>query len=83
MQTKLTLRMNSALIERAKQYAQEHDVSLSQLVAEYFAMLTAEGYEKAAFEAALPPITRSLLGILKESSYDAEDYTRYMEAKHA
>jgi hypothetical protein len=83
MQTKLTLRMNSALIEQAKQYAQEHDVSLSQLVAEYFAVLTAQDNDKAAFEATLPPITRSLVGILKESVYDPEAYKDYLAEKYA
>ena len=83
MQTKLTLRLDSTLIEQTKQYAQERGFSLSQLIAGYFTLLTSGNEADAEFEDGLPPITRSLLGILKESSYDAEDYTRYMEAKHA
>lgn len=83
MQTKLTLRMSSTLIEQAKQYAQEHDVSLSQLVAEYFALLAAEGKDTAAFEATLPPITRSLVGILKENAHDPEAYHQYLAEKYA
>lgn len=83
MYTKLTLRMDSRLIEQAKQYAEEHDSSLSQLVAEYFAVLTAKDEDPEAFERKLPPITRSLVGILKESAYDPEDYRRYLEDKYA
>lgn len=83
MQTKLTLRLDSALIEQAKQYAQEHEISLSQLVREYFTVLTNQSEDRAAFEDSLPPITRSLVGLLKESSYDAEEYRRYLEEKYA
>lgn len=83
MQTKLTLRLDDALIERAKQYAQERGFSLSQLVAEYFTVLTAQGGDENDFEDSLPPITRSLVGILKESAYDPEDYKRYLEEKYS
>ena len=40
MPTKLTLRLDAALINRAKTYAHEQDRSLSQLVADYFTHLT-------------------------------------------
>jgi len=83
MQTKLTLRLDSALIEQAKQYAQEREISLSQLVTEYFTVLTLYSEDKAAFEDSLPPITRSLAGLLKESNYDVEEYRRYLEEKNA
>ena len=36
---KLTLRMDAALIDRAKSYALEQDRSVSQLVADYFSHL--------------------------------------------
>lgn len=83
MQTKLTLRLDSALIEEAKQYAQERGFSLSQLVAEYFAVLTTVSEDEAGFKDRLPPITRSLVGILKESDYNAEDYKRHLAEKHS
>ncbi len=82
MYTKLTLRIDSRLIEEAKQYAEEHGSSLSQLVAEYFAVLTAKDDDTEAFERKLPPITRSLVGVLKESEYDPKDYHRYLEDKY-
>ena len=83
MYTKLTLRMDSKIIEQAKQYAEEHGSSLSQLVAEYFAVLTAKDEGAETFERKLPPITRSLVGVLKESEYNPEDYRRYLEDKYA
>jgi hypothetical protein len=39
MQTKLTLRLDDALIDRAKRYARRHDQSVSQLVANFFSAL--------------------------------------------
>jgi hypothetical protein len=82
MYTKLTLRIDSKIIEQAKQYAEEHGSSLSQLVTEYFAVLTAKDEDTEAFERKLPPITRSLVGVLKESEYDPKDYQRYLEDKY-
>lgn len=82
MQTKLTLRVDNALIEQAKRYAQEHGTSLSQLVADYFTVLVTAGESKTDFKASLPPITRSLSGILKEGAFDPEDYKRYLEEKY-
>ena len=82
MQTKLTLRMDDLLIEQAKQYAQDHGSSLSQLVAEYFALLVTTSEDETSFKESLPLITRSLSGILKGSAVDPEDYKRYLEEKY-
>ena len=82
MDTKLMLRIDSKLVEQARQYAEEHGSSLSQLVAEYFAVLTTNNEDGDAFEKKLPPITRSLVGVLKESEYDPEGYQRYLEEKY-
>lgn len=38
--TKLTLRINARLVEQAKQFASQHDTSVSQLVETYFQDLT-------------------------------------------
>lgn len=40
MNSKLTLRMDKAIIARAKQYAQENHTSVSQLIERYFDRLT-------------------------------------------
>lgn len=82
MYTELTLHIDSSLVEQAKQYAEEHGSSLSQLVAEYFAKLTTKAENAEVFENELPPITRSLVGILKVSEYDPEDFSRYLEDRY-
>jgi hypothetical protein len=83
MQTKLTLRLDRALIEQAKRYAELRGYSLSQLVAEYFAVLASDQDPDDSYKNEPPPITRSLVGILKGSDDDREDYYRYLEEKYA
>ena len=73
--TKLTLRLDSALIHRAKHYAQEQDRSLSQLVADYFAHLAGDphgsskpGRASAPARPGAGPITTGLRGALKQAA---------------
>ena len=77
MQTKLTLRLENALIQQAKRYAKQHDKSLSQVVSDYFQILTRK--DKIA-EA--PPITRSLIGILESKHIEEDDYKKHLEEKY-
>lgn len=39
-------------------------------------------HEEEDWEADLPPITRSLLGCIKDSGVDERDYYRYLEEKY-
>ncbi len=80
MQTKLTLRLEDQLIEQAKSYAAKAGKSVSQLVAEYFKLLTAE--EKTKPTPPSTPITQTLRGLLRESKLDEKDYKKYLEEKH-
>jgi len=77
MQTKLTLRVEDSLIQQAKEYAKEHDKSLSQIVADYFRAIT-ENQQR--LENA--PITQSLIGVLNPSELDEEDYKKHLEDKY-
>lgn len=77
MQTKLTLRMDEALIEQAKRYAKEQGKSLSQVVADYFSAFTHTPEKKP-----LAPATQSLLGIMKDNPLDEADYKQHLENKH-
>lgn len=79
MQTKLTLRLEDQLIEQAKSYAAKAGKSVSQLVAEYFKLLTAEKTRPSSSSA---PVTQSLRGLLRESKLDEKDYKKYLEEKH-
>ncbi len=85
MQTKLTLRMDDKLIERAKAWAKSRDISLSQAVAQFFAALPP--YER---EPELSPWTRSLIGIARRPGEARaptdeeirEEYVDYLEKKY-
>lgn len=54
MQTKLTLRLEDSAIANAKLYAQARDTSVSQLVADYFAQLSAPPSKTSARTKQLP-----------------------------
>ncbi len=77
MQTKLTLRLEDALIQQAKSYAKQHGKSLSQVVTDYFKILTKKTEGKET-----PPITQSLIGIMESSNIDIDDYKRHLEEKY-
>lgn len=79
MQTKLTLRLEDQLIEQAKSYAAHAGKSVSQLVAEYFKLLTSE---KTKQPQPSTPITKSLRGLLRGTRLNEEDYKKYLEEKH-
>ena len=79
MQTKLTLRLDDELINRAKAYAKNSGKSVSQIVAGYFSLLDAEPEkEKSEFT----PLARSLKGSLKGAKLGKQDYHKYLEEKY-
>jgi len=57
MATKLTLTLDNRIIETAKAYAKDNNMSLSGIVELYFKTLSSANNNK------LPPITRELSGI--------------------
>ena len=79
MQTKLTLRLEEQLIEQAKAYATHSGKSISQIVADYFKLLTSIPDKPAPQPL---PLTKSLRGLLRESKLDEEDYKKHLEEKH-
>ena len=79
MQTKLTLRLEDELINKAKKLARERGKSLSKMVAEYFAYITSKELKE---EDDLPPIVKSLYGSLSNSEVDESDYKKHLEGKH-
>jgi hypothetical protein len=79
MQTKLTLRLDDRLIEQAKSYAAHTGKSLSQIVADYFKLLTANKRESISSST---PITQSLRGLLRGSKIDEKDYKKYLDQKN-
>ena len=79
MQTKLTLRLDEALVRRAKAYAKRTGKPVSQLVAEYFALLRAHAKDA---DSELAPMVRRLKGVLRGADVDVEDYRRHLEEKY-
>jgi replicative DNA helicase len=77
MQTKLTLRLEESLIQQAKSYAKEHDKSLSQVVADYFQILTQQTNKPV-----VSPITKSLIGVIDSSGIDKKYYKKHLEEKY-
>ncbi|MBN1461405.1 MAG: antitoxin [Armatimonadetes bacterium] len=77
MNTKLTLRLDNRLITSAKRHSAESGRSLSQLVADFFALIETE----AGLVEATPRV-RSLRGVLAGSGLDESDYARHLEEKY-
>ncbi len=80
MQTKLTLRLDGDLIERAKSFAKKRGKSVSRIVADYFASLDKQ--LPVERDTDLTPIVRSLKGALRGADVDREDYRRHLEERH-
>lgn len=73
---KLTLRVDGRLIERAKEYASQHDMSVSQLVETFLREL--ERRERVTSQT---PVLDQLAGILPQEANVAE-YYQYLEQKY-
>lgn len=82
MHTKLTLRLDEELIASAKLYSRRSGKSLSQIVADYFALLAEES---PTTPTRITPTVQALKGCLRtdDSPDVAEgDYHRYLEEKY-
>jgi hypothetical protein len=79
MDTKLTLRLEDTLIRRAKQEANRRGKSVSQMVSDYFNSLRVGIPIQSS---ALPPLTASLVGLLKGRRISEDDYKRHLREKH-
>ena len=80
MDTKLTLKLNEDIIEKAKEYAKSKKTSLSGLVENYLQKLTND--KKS--ENTITPLVKSLSGIisLPKDYNDKKDYTDYLTNKY-
>lgn len=66
MSTKLTLSISDKnLIEEAKQYAKEQDLSLSRIIEDYLKSLTSRRKVGNSKNLTISPIVESLVGIIK------------------
>jgi len=80
MGTKLTIKLDEHIIERAKIYAKARNTSLPKLVANYFHNITMESSE----EEEVTPLIKSLSGIVPHISEkdEKEMYARYLMGSH-
>ncbi len=79
MYTKLTLRLEAELVQRAKSLAKKTGKSVSRIVADYFTVL--ERPSRRSKPLPWPPLVRSLKGSLRKARVDRQDYRRYLEQK--
>ena len=81
MDSKLTLKLNENVIERAKQYASSKKVSLSRLIESYLDYLTRDDNEE--FE--ISPFVRSIStgkSISADDKQAKEDYIDFLDQKY-
>jgi macrodomain Ter protein organizer (MatP/YcbG family) len=80
MDTKLTIRLDQGVIERAKDYAKDHKTSLSKMVEAYLDSITRSEEEQDK----ITPIVESLSGVieLKDDSDFKKDYSDFLNEKY-
>lgn len=80
MDTKLTLKLDEGIIEKAKLFAKSRETSLSNLIENYLQKLTATNDDKVL----VTPIVKSLSGIvtLPKNYQHKEEYTNHLLEKY-
>jgi hypothetical protein len=81
METKLTLKLDKDVIEEARQYAKNKNISLSRMVEKYFKSLTEKKRKK---EINYSPLIEELSGIIRlDKDFDfRENHTNYLIEKY-
>jgi len=81
METKLTLRLNKRVIDRAKDYAHLHNVSLSKFVESYLDSVTED---KSVVSDDITPLVKSLSGVINlNPDHDyKKDYAKFLTEKY-
>lgn len=79
MQSKLTLRVEEAVIRKAKLLAKKRGTSVSRIFGDFISNQT----EDLPIED-LPPVTASMLGVLRKegNDVDEEDYRKHLENRY-
>jgi Family of unknown function (DUF6364) len=79
MDTKLTLSLDKKIIEQAKKYARRKNTSLSKLIENFLAKVTATDKE----DIEISPLVKSLSGVIKVKDADyRKGYTDYLAEKY-
>jgi len=82
METKLTLRLNDRVIERAKIYAKSQRISLSKMIESYLDSLTRE--KDTDNKTSITPLVESLSGVISlPPDFDYKnEYADYLTEKY-
>ena len=82
MDTKLTLRLDGAVIERAKKYARHHKISLSKMIESYLDSMTKQKEDKE--ENSITSLVKNLSGVIDlPSDFDyKKEYGDYLAEKY-
>ncbi|MFH2096700.1 MAG: DUF6364 family protein [Bacteroidota bacterium] len=79
METKLTLKLDKSIIERAKRYAKDKNISLSKMIENYLKAIT----NKRTKEFKASPLVESLIGVISSQGDDyKKDYKDYLSEKY-
>ena len=80
MDTKLTLKLDKEIINRAKDYAESKKISLSKLIESYLQLLTKESSSKDK----ISPLVESLSGVIElpKKYDDKDDFANYLTEKY-
>ena len=76
METKMTVRVDRRLLENAKRYARENNMTLTELISHYL-----EKIPPGSGELEQAPIVRRLTGSLSRN-IAVEDYKKHLEEKY-
>ena len=79
MNTKLTLNLDKDIIFEAKNYAKNHNVSLSKLIEFYLNSLTKESKKNST----VSPLVESLTGIIPNNFDEKKEYRDYINKKYS
>ncbi len=80
MDSKLTLKLNKNVIEKAKQFAKQNNISLSRLIENYLMAITKNKDD----DQNISPLVKSLTGVIKLEEEDyKKDYTDFLNKKYS
>lgn len=80
MHTKLTLSLNENVIEQAKKYAKENNISLSRMIENYLKAITENKTKKQK----ISPLVKSLTGVIKlQNDNYKKDYAEFLTQKYS
>ncbi|WP_258101308.1 DUF6364 family protein [Marinoscillum pacificum] len=78
MDSKLTLKLESSIIEEAKKYAKKHQTSVSKMVENYLLAVTQNPYDQE-----ITPLVKSLSGVIEiPQDEDQLEYTKFLDKKY-